>query len=491
MTRSNDRDKSSRAFNRRKFMASSAAASGLVGITNDSWSARAEGLTPHPASRQASGIKIGEVTDSTALVWGRLTTQAARNTMGSNLVGHIRRHEEPPEAGDPTQLAGACPGATGKIRVRYGTSEDLSAASETPWVDVSSQTDYSHSFQLSGLRSATVYHVAVETGGPEGSVPHAPCRARFETAPAVDQSAEVRFCVTSCLMFADIDHADGFHIFPAMQKLGPQFVVFTGDNVYYDSEHPRAVTADLARYHWQRMYSLPRHVELIRQVASYWEKDDHDTHSDDSWPGMKPMGKFTFTEGQQVYRQQVPLAGPVYRTFRWGKWLQIWLTDGRDFRSPNNIADGPDKTIWGREQKAWLKRTLLESDARWKVLVSPTPIVGPDRPSKNDNHTNAGFSHEGNEFRHWVKENVPGNFFTVCGDRHWQYHSIHPETGLHEFACGAGSDQHSSGTPGYNEAYHRFHRVKGGFLSVTVRDGQIAFRHHDILGQVVHEWQPV
>jgi alkaline phosphatase D len=291
-------------------------------------------------------------------------------------------------------------------------------------------------------------------------------------------------------MFADIDHADGFQIFPAMQKLSPKFVVFTGDNVYYDSEHPRAVTADLARYHWQRMYSLPRHVDLLRHVASYWEKDDHDTHSDDSWPGMKPMGKFTFAEGQQIYPQQVPLAGPLYRTFRWGKWLQIWLTDGRDFRSRNNLADGPDKTIWGREQKAWLKKTLLESDARWKVLVSPTPLVGPDRPAKNDNHSNAGFTHEGNEFRQWAKEHVPNNFFTVCGDRHWQYHSVHPDTGLHEFACGAGSDQHASGTPGYNETYHRFHRVKGGFFSVTVRDGQIAFRHHDVEGRVVHEWQP-
>jgi alkaline phosphatase D len=290
-------------------------------------------------------------------------------------------------------------------------------------------------------------------------------------------------------MFADIDHDDGFNIFPVMQKLSPKFVVFTGDNVYYDSEYPRALTADLARYHWQRMYGLSRHVDLIRQVATYWEKDDHDTHSDDSWPEMKPMGQFTFAEGQQVYRQQVPLAGPVYRTFRWGKWLQVWFTDGRDFRSPNNMADGPDKTIWGAEQKAWLKKTLLESDARWKVLVSPTPIVGPDRPTKNDNHTNAGFTHEGNEFRRWAKENLPGNFLTVCGDRHWQYHSVHPETGLHEFACGPGSDEHASGTPGLNETYHRFHRVKGGFLSVSVQDGKIAFRHHDVQGKVVHEWQ--
>ncbi|MDB6006750.1 MAG: hypothetical protein JWR15_3737, partial [Prosthecobacter sp.] len=26
-------------------------------------------------------------------------------------------------------------------------------------------------------------------------------------------------------------------------------------------------------------------------------------------------------------------------------------TDGRDYRSPNKMPDGPDKTIWGAEQK--------------------------------------------------------------------------------------------------------------------------------------------
>ena len=304
------------------------------------------------------------------------------------------------------------------------------------------------------------------------------------------QMADIRFCVTTCLNFTDLDHADGFHIFPAMERLAPKFVVFTGDNVYYDSEQPQAVSIDLARYHWQRMYSLPRHVELLRNVASYWEKDDHDTHVDDGWPGKPPMGQFTFAQGQQVFREQVPLAGSIYRTYRWGQGLQIWLTDSRDFRSANNMADGPNKTIWGAEQKAWLKRTLLESDATWKVLISPTPIVGPDRPSKNDNHSNAGFTHEGDEFRHWAEKNVAGNFFIVCGDRHWQYHSIHPQTGLNEFACGPGSDAHASGTPGYNSAYHRFHRVKGGFLSVAVTGGQIAFRHHDVRGEVVYEWKP-
>jgi phosphodiesterase/alkaline phosphatase D-like protein len=129
-----------------------------------------------------------------------------------------------------------------------------------------------------------------------------------------------------------------------------------------------------------------------------------------------------------------------YRTFRWDA-IFIWFTDGRDFRSPNKMPDGPDKTIWGGEQKAWFKRTVQESDATWKVLISPTPLVGPDRPNKNDNHSNSGFAHEGNEIRQWLKDYVPDNFFVVCGDRHWQYHSVHPQSGLNSSVGAASAEQ--------------------------------------------------
>ena len=172
--------------------------------------------------------------------------------------------------------------------------------------------------------------------------------------------------------------------------------------------------------------------------------------------------------------------------------LEVWLVEGRDFRSPNNIPDGPEKTIWGEEQKRWLKETLLASDADWRVLISPTPIVGPDRKNKNDNHANVGFQHEGDEFRRWAADNLDDNFFVACGDRHWQYHSVDPKTGVQEFSSGPASDEHASGSPGETDEYHRFHRVQGGFLSVnTKKEGDqsvIAFRFHAVNGDVVYEW---
>jgi alkaline phosphatase D len=465
---------------RRKFLAGS-----LVGVAATGVTAGAQ--APDEASRQATGVKVGEVTDTSAIVLMRLTANAGPNASGRDLPrGPLPKNVR------VEQLRGACPGAAGRVRLRYGTDAGLAGAKSTDWFDVAAATDFSRQIRLTDLQPGTAYHYAAETASPDGAA-HAPLRGRFETAPPSDRHADITFTVISCSAFRDLDHADGFHLFPAMAALSPKFYIHTGDNVYYDSDLVLANTVELARHHWHRMHSLPRHVAFHLRVPGYFEKDDHDCWQDDCWPSMKNdrMAPFTFTEGLRVFREQTPMGERTYRTFRWGKGLQIWLTEGRDFRSPNSMKDGPDKTIWGKEQKQWVMQSLLASDADFKVLISPTPIVGPDRPNKRDNHSNAGFRHEGDELRRWFAKHLPERFFWINGDRHWQYHSVHPETGLHEFGTGAASDPHAGGTPGEDKKVHRFHRVRGGFVSVAVtRSGQrsqAAVRHHDVMGKVVHE----
>jgi alkaline phosphatase D len=476
-----------KTLTRRSFVACSAAAAAMPTLLHELQAAEA------PAAHQATGTRVGEVTPTSAIVWTRLTLQPARNNDGVKFAKGDK--PTPEELGAVEKLEGACPGAAGRVRLRYGPNEDLTGATTTDWMEVAEAGDFIHQFHLKYLKPGTRYHYASETTGPGGKPVHGVWRGKFETAPAEAEPAAVRFCVMTCQGYQDRGHADGHGIYPSMLALKPQFTMLTGDLVYYDSNAPQAVTPRLARYHWERMFSLPRLLEFNRNVATYWLKDDHDTLTNDSWPGRK-AGELTFAEGQKIFRQQAPFAeGPSYRTFRWGRDLQIWLTDGRDFRSPNSMPDGPGKTIWGTEQKEWFKRTVKDSTATWKVLISPTPLVGPDRKNKNDNHANAGFQHEGDEIRAWLKQQVPDNFFVVCGDRHWQYHSVHPTSGLNEFSVGAASDEHAGGTPGEDKAIHRFHRVKGGFLLVSVQpDGKrstIRFELRAVDGSVVYTWSPV
>jgi alkaline phosphatase D len=121
-------------------------------------------------------------------------------------------------------------------------------------------------------------------------------------------------------------------------------------------------------------------------------------------------------------------------------------------------------------------------------LISPTPIVGPDRAKgKNDNHSNKAFANEGSWLRKFLSSQK--HTYVICGDRHWQYVSKDSETGLFEFSSGATSDEHAQGwKPEDILPEHQFLRVEGGFLAVTINeDKSIAFIHYNVDGQKVNE----
>lgn len=210
--------------------------------------------------------------------------------------------------------------------------------------------------------------------------------------------------------------------------------------------------------------------------------------------------------------EQLPVApmgdkdAKTYRTHRVSKDLQIWLPENRMYRSPNAMEDGPEKSIWGKEQRAWLQKTLKESDATYKLLISPTPMIGPDDLRKTDNHCDiGGFRHERDDFFKWLKENGldQQNFFIVCGDRHWQYHSVDP-SGFEEFSSGALVDANSRlgrkpGDPKSTDAkgeikqpYYQDPR-SGGFLEVKVtpagkeQPATLSFLFHDEKGKLLYQ----
>jgi alkaline phosphatase D len=464
---------------------------------------------------QANGIKIGEVSKSSAIIWTRLTENATANSKDGpwfDIEYEGRGFERASDkkfrrdrvlgvrfdkaAKSVRDLQWAVPGVAGQTRVKYRAFwyPDWKI---TEWASVETEHDFTKQHLLEDLMPGQAYELVVESKGDDGTMGEE-VRGSFSTAPAPTETGrDVEFAVTTGQAFWDRNSDDGFVIYDTLLKEHPHlsFFVHTGDIVYYDR---LAKTPELANFHWQRTYSLPTNVRFHNRVASYFMKDDHDAWVNDCWPTMSApeMGSFTFERGLEIFVKQVPMHGrKTYRTQRWGKDLQIWLVEGRDFRSANTDPDGPDKTIWGKEQLEWFEKTFAASDATFRVLISPTPIVGPDRDKgKNDNHSNEVFSHEGNRIRAFLESQR--NSFVVCGDRHWQYHSIHPTTGIHEFCCGPASDKHAGGwkQSDFRKEYHQFLRVEGGYLTVKVRrEGEtpgepaITFRHHSESGEVVHE----
>jgi len=460
----------------------------------------------------ATGIKIGEVSATEAIVWTRLTKGQQRMPDDAprpvilykdDLTGKFKpkekdesRPDREPKVLYPTgtnvhTIAGAAPPAAGQVRVLW-KEQSGNSWQAVPWENVTTGNDATCQFTLKGLRPGTRYEVKAESRCNSSARVAATVQGSFKTAPAAHEPQNIKFVVVTCQEYHHRDDGrNGFRVYGSMLKSRPDFFVHTGDVVYYDQE---AKDIDLARWHWQRLYSFPALVAFHRQVGSYFMKDDHDTWMNDCYPGMQTrfMGRFTFEQGQQVFLEQVPMAPRPYRTYRWGKSLQIWLVEVRDFRSPNRMPDGPDKTIWGAEQIGWFKRSVQASDAPVKILISPTPVVGPDRPQKVDNHANKVFEHEGEMLRRFIAQQ---GMYVINGDRHWQYASKDDETGLLEFGCGPVSTEHAGGwNPADHTPEHLYVNVTGGYLEVTVEhvhdQPRVRFTHRGVTGNTLFEYTP-
>lgn len=444
----------------------------------------------------AQGELAGEPTSTSILLQSRLTT----------LPG--------PEL-DPS---GDLPGAEGVACFEYDESPDFIAPKRTPWLRATATNDFIVRAKVDGLRPATRYHYRLVFGSSESATHNGPPR-QFRTLPLPTDDAPLSFVMGSCQNYAFfMNGADGkgprataearrlgFPAYAAMLSLHPDFFIGTGDIVYYD--HPAkgaAQTLPQLRKKWHEQFRFPRLVEFFATTPTYWSKDDHDFRFNDAdLGGAKAPDAPT---GIQVFREQMPIhpAGiddlPTYRTHRVHKHLQLWFVEGRDYRSDNDLADGPDKTLWGQAQLAWLKETLRQSDATWKVIITPTPMVGPDRDSKRDNHTNSrGFRYEADTFFAWLRDEQITNVMSFCGDRHWQYHSIHP-SGFEEFCCGALNDENAirGEKPGGKNTTdpqalidQRFiyPEPTGGFLRVAIEDKLATLRlaFFDDTGKVLYE----
>ena len=439
-------------------------------------------------------------------------------------------------------------GADGWARFEIADNAEFEGSRMTEWIEASPYSDFIVKRLVSRLEPATRYHYRLHFGPAKDNV-RVSYAATFRTLAGSAIAAPYSFAVVTGMNYSFFHYTGssrtgpyegpdkelGYPALASILKLEPDFFVGTGDNVYYD--HPghrgRAQTRHEMRKKHHEQYSQPRFLDLFRSVATYWMKDDHDHRFDDSdavnavrirapkqldyYPrsnihegesgsGFEPSHRL----GISVFQEQMPVVDPeerdpvTYRTHRVSRDLQVWIVEGRDYRSPLDQPDGPRKTIWGPEQKAWLKETLAESDATFKLLLSATPMVGPDSSSKRDNHTNFnGYRHEGDEFFSWLASSgITGKeFFVACGDRHWQYHSIRPD-GYEEFSSGALVDANAilgsfpgdeNTTDPEGEIKQPFHspEASGGFLIVSVvPDGESAkaeFRFYDETGTLLYE----
>ena len=277
--------------------------------------------------------------------------------------------------------------------------------------------DLTVSARVTGLTPGTEYRFSFLQGGRTSRL------GSFRTAPRPGASETVRFAWSGD-SDGSIDPDTGrpaFGPFAVLRRVAaarPAFFVHLGDTIYSDGpfvEPARTVADYRARYRQNRRIAALREVQLATPFVSIW--DDHEVRND--WePATVPRDQLA--AATRAFREYQPLdlapGQPLYRSFRWGRHLEVFVLDTRSYRSPaaraactpeggapdpvpflpqpaRNAAAGlfpqvaapppegcldalaaPDRTYLGAAQLAWLERGLARSSATWKVVLTAEPI---------------------------------------------------------------------------------------------------------------------
>jgi alkaline phosphatase D len=282
------------------------------------------------------------------------------------------------------------------IRVVGPDDAEVHAARLTPSAD----HDWCVSCPVSGLRPDTPYRcvVAAADGEPRGE-------CGFRTAAAPDAPSRCSLAIGSCAS----EKFPG--VWERMAREGAELVVLAGDTPYID-------TSDLAvnRRRHREFLSQPGLTDLLRTRSFVGTWDDHDFGGNDS--DGRRVDRDTI---RRVFLEYRPLASAgeegqgIYTTVRRGP-VEVFLLDARFFAQTEPSPVAADKpTLLGRRQWDWLRRSLADSTAPFKLLV--TGMVWHDKPNREKDDWET-YAHERDALFRSIGEQRIGGVVLVGGDVH-------------------------------------------------------------------------
>ncbi|MGC9353230.1 MAG: alkaline phosphatase D family protein, partial [Mariniphaga sp.] len=312
--------------------------------------------------------------------------------MGGPLLGNLR------EDGAVIWLR---PSASGPLVVKVKKSGE---SDEKSFTKNSVEPGVEQRIALDGLAPGTEYEYAVYTDDRRIA------EGRFTTAPSPEEKGVFRLAFGSCF------HKIGLHnpnLIRQILKRKPRAMLLLGDIAADDREN---------RINMHRSDYLLRDVskawsELAAHLPLYTSWDDHDYFNNDL--GGIPEG-FTAADRKAVrevwhenWNNPKNTNPEIYFNTRIGP-VEVIMLDTRSFRE--NDRRGKYGSYLGKAQFEWLKETLKNSEAPFKVISSGTMWSDYITPGKDSWGTWDTKARE-ELFRFIEAENISG-VLLVSGDRH-------------------------------------------------------------------------
>ncbi len=283
-----------------------------------------------------------------------------------------------------------------RVGLQYG--KDAALAKRTDPVAVDADRDYTARIELDGLDAHTEYYYrAAVVGKKPGPI------GRFLTAPKADGDETVKFCFSGDTR----ESYQPFHIMDAIAANTPDFFIHLGDTIYADKGGwvARRVPEFWAKYRDNRSDHASQ--RLFASTGAYIIWDDHEVV--DNYEGVHPLAPAAWKAFFDYWpvRRNADEPNRLYRRFRWGKGLELFLLDARQYR------DHAQGTMLGKEEKRWLLEGLASSSALFKCIATSVPFWGGGRDRWD------GYPREREEILQWIRdEKIKGVFF-ISADLHY------------------------------------------------------------------------
>jgi len=332
------------------------------------------------------------------------------------------------------------------VSYEVALDEAFTSLVATGEVTASAEADFTVRVKVTGLAPYTRYYYRFAAQGVRSVT------GRTRTAPLPDADVSPRFAIAACQDF----NGRYFHAYQALlaEEQLPDFIVHLGDYVYETAGDPRfqdvtdakritladgleigddttSIRAALTLEDYRSLYRQFRSDPVLQRVhalvpfLAIWDDhefaDDcwgaHSTHwndakGDEDSPDRRHAASRAWFEYQPADVSFDEAAAPpddltIYRSFRWGKHLELFLTDQRSYRSDHVIPEGPvdvdvakltansslgarnfvlksgfdpkevtaAPTMLGAKQRDWLVDGVKASSATWKFWGSETQVA--------------------------------------------------------------------------------------------------------------------
>jgi alkaline phosphatase D len=265
---------------------------------------------------------------------------------------------------------------------------------------------------VDGLAPSTRYYYQILLEGRPQNVAPLPF---FTTAPAIGSKSRQRIAFGSCVGDMPADCAAAWGELSARRDMGFagggfDLFLMLGDNHYGNTtEIPKLRTY----YTAHRLTTGWREMSSHRPIYAIWDDHDYGPNNSDGTQEGKGDSLKVFREFWANPGCGEPDNPGCYFTFQRGD-VQFFMLDGRYHRSPDGAKDGPDKTMFGTAQIAWLKRELLASKASVKLLAN-----GSEWQSFGSVDSYSKYRTERDALLKWIEQEKIQGVILLSGDRHF------------------------------------------------------------------------